>query len=328
MARVTFHDFEPRIQSLHEAVIEGLARRDKQLSPKFFYDERGSRLFDGICEQPEYYVPEVERQLLAQVAGELAESIEPVTVLIEPGAGSLEKVRTLLDALRPTAFVPIDISGDHLRQAVDRLASDYPWLDIHAACDDYSQEMHLPDTVPPGRRLAFFPGSSLGNFEPADALGFLERMIRLVGEGGKLLIGIDNKKDAAILNSAYNDAAGLTAEFNLNLLARINRELDADFTVEQFAHQAFYNAELGRIEMHLISRRDQEVRVDGHRFRFTEGERLHTENSYKYLPEEFLEIAAQAGFRPLGHWTDERSYFSLYLLGTPVPSTAPEPRKN
>ena len=177
----------------------------------------------------------------------------------------------------------------------------------------------MPESVPPGSRLAFFPGSSLGNFEPGEAQRFLERMARLVGSGGKLLIGVDNKKEPAVLNAAYNDAAGLTAEFNLNLLTRINRELGADFVLDQFDHEACYNAEQGRIEMHLISRRDQEVKVNGHRFRFSAGERLHTENSYKYRPDEFLAIAARAGFGLIRHWTDERGYFSLYLLGTPEP---------
>jgi dimethylhistidine N-methyltransferase len=316
MSRITFHDFEPRIQSLREAVVEGLARPSKRVPPKFFYDARGSELFDAICAQPEYYLPEVERALLCEVAGELVEYTGTDGVLIEPGAGSAEKVRLLLDPLRPAAYVPIDISGEHLRRSAARLAADYPWLEVHAACDDFSQEMHLPVSVPEGRRLAFFPGSSLGNFDPEEAQRFLERLARLVGLGGKLLIGVDNKKDHSILNAAYNDAAGVTAAFNLNLLQRINRELDADFEPEQFEHQAYYNPEQGRIEMHLISCRDQEVRVEGHRFRFEAGESLHTENSYKYRPEEFLDIAGRAGFGLLRHWTDSRQYFSLYLLGT------------
>jgi dimethylhistidine N-methyltransferase len=315
MSRVTFHDFEPRIQSLFEAVVEGLARPDKRVPPKFFYDARGSELFDGICAQPEYYLPDVERTLLHEMVDELAEHTETAGVLIEPGAGSAEKVRLLLDRLRPAAYVPIDISGEHLRRAAERLAADYPWLEIHASCDDFSQEMHLPESVPPGHRLAFFPGSSLGNFEPTEARRFLERLAGLVGHGGKLLIGVDNKKDQSVLHAAYNDAAGMTAEFNRNLLERINRELDADFEPEQFDHEAFYNSEQGRVEMHLISRREQEVHVDGHRFRFEAGERLHTENSYKYRPEEFLDIAAEAGFGLLKHWTDSRRYFSVFLLG-------------
>jgi dimethylhistidine N-methyltransferase len=314
MDRITFHDYHPRAASLYRAVIDGLGTPAKAIPPKFFYDERGSRLFDAICEQPEYYLPEAERHVLEARAEEIASLTGTGRVLIEPGAGSLTKVRLLLDTLRPSAFVPMDISSAHLRQAADDLAKAYPWLALHAVCADFSHSIPLPELVPREPRLVFFPGSSLGNFHPAEARVFLDRVRALSGRDGMLLIGVDTKKSPALLNAAYNDAAGVTADFNLNLLHRIRRELGAECDPDGFFHRAFYDPGRGRIEMHLVSRHAQQLVVDGHRFHFEPGETVHTECSYKYAPEEFLVLGGKAGFEPVRHWLAEEDLFAVYLL--------------
>jgi len=319
--QVSFHDFEPVTESLKTAVVRGLQGETKSIPPKFFYDRRGSELFDQICDQPEYYVPEVERSILGEFAGEISEAAGIGSLLVEPGAGNSAKVRLLLDALRPSAYVPMDISGRYLQHSAQALAAEYPWLRISAACTDFSGDLRLPPDLPSGARSVFFPGSSLGNFDRAQALDFLRRVRALIEPDGFLLIGVDTKKDTAVLDAAYNDAQGVTAAFNLNLLARINRELGADFDLDGFAHEAFYNEVDGRIEMHLRSLRRQSVAVDGHRFAFDAGERLHTESSYKYSPPEFLELAATSGLRAANYWTDEREFFAVYLL-LPVTDSA------
>lgn len=313
-ARVTFHDHQPRCLSLHDAVVAGLAQTPKSIPPKFFYDEQGSRLFDAICGQPEYYLPDAERDILVSEAGEIARLAGPGRVVIEPGAGAALKVRWLLDDLRPSAYVPIDISGDYLQATAQALGRDYPWLRVHAVCADFTHSLPIPDVVPAGPRLAFFPGSSLGNFEPPEARRFLAGLRRLVGDGGMLLVGVDTKKPSHILDAAYNDAAGITAAFNRNLLKRIRRELEADCDPHAFEHRAFYNGALGRVEMHLVSRCNQEVRVNGHRFFFAAGESVHTECSYKYAPGEFLRLAREAGFVAVRHWLSGGQMFGVYLL--------------
>ncbi|MGB0721461.1 MAG: L-histidine N(alpha)-methyltransferase [Gammaproteobacteria bacterium] len=311
---LTFDDHKPEGLSLYDAVVEGLSRTEKAIPPKFFYDEVGSELFDAICAQPEYYVPEVERRMLVERADEIAALTGTGRVLIEPGAGSLAKARLLLDALKPAAFVPMDISCDYLRTMAHELVNEYPWLPVHAACVDFTHSMPVPSAAPGGERLCFFPGSSLGNFDPSEAQGFLSMVAETVGGGGMLLIGVDTKKSDGVLNAAYNDAAGVTARFNLNLLHRMRRELDTDIDPECFEHMAFYNADAGRIEMHLVSRAEQSVRVDGRRFELRAGETVHTECSYKYAPEEFLDLAANAGFRPVRHWLGDGNLFAIYLL--------------
>ena len=225
MNKVTFHDYKPATLSFRDAVIDGLSRRQKSIPPKFFYDERGSTLFDKICEQPEYYPPSVERGMLARLAGEIASLTGTRRILIEPGAGNAAKVRLILDALQPAAFVPMDISFEYLKSATRELAGEYPWLPVHAICVDYAHSLPIPEQVP---RLLFFPGSSFGNFDPDEARDFLVMARNTVRDDGMLLIGVDTKKNETLLNSAYNDAAGMTAEFNLNLLHRMRRELDVD----------------------------------------------------------------------------------------------------
>ena len=311
---VTFHDYKPRHLSLYDAVVNGLSRPRKVIPPKFFYDERGSQLFDAICEQPEYYLPDAEQALLQQCVDDIAALTGQGRVVIEPGAGSMLKIRLLLDQLQPSAYVPMDISCEYLQWAAQDLSDAMPWLHIHAACVDFTHSMPIPEPAPDTRRLAFFPGSSLGNFHRHEAREFLAMLRNTLGNDGMLLIGVDTKKPAHILDAAYNDAAGVTAAFNLNLLQRMCRELQADCDPDAFAHHAFYNAEQGRIEMHLVSQREQEVRVNGHRFHFTPGETVHTECSYKYSPDEFLALAAETGFVPVKHWLADGGLFGVYLL--------------
>ena len=314
MENVTFHDHKPTSLSFHDAVIDGLSRERKSIPPKFFYDERGSKLFDRICDQPEYYPPSVERGMLSRLAEEIASLTGTGRILIEPGVGSAAKVRLILNALRPAAFVPMDISFDYLKSVATDLAREYSWLPVHAVCVDFTHSLPTPEQTPEGRRLLFFPGSSLGNFDRDEARGFLDLVRDTVGDHGMLLIGVDTKKSESLLNAAYNDAAGVTAEFNLNLLHRMRQELDAEVDPNAFEHRAFYNAEAGRIEMHLVSRTTQELRINGHSFKMGEGESLHTENSYKYTPGEFLALASRCRFKPVRHWVDEEGLFAIYLL--------------
>jgi dimethylhistidine N-methyltransferase len=313
---ITFHDEDPGQASLREAVLNGLAAQPKSIPPKFFYDQRGSELFDAICEVPEYYPTRTEIGLLQTHAHEIAGLIGPQCLLIELGSGASKKVRLLLEALKPSAYLGIDISRDFLLQSTRQLAADYPWLEVHAACADFSQELALPGLSAGGGRnkLAFFPGSSIGNFEPGEAITLLDRLADILGPGGALLIGVDVKKDPQILNAAYNDAQGITAAFNLNLLERVRNELDTTLNPADFYHQAFYNSEQGRIEMHLGSRRAQRVRVARHWFEFARDETIHTENSYKYWVLEFQSLAAQAGYQPIRVWLDQDELFSVHYL--------------
>lgn len=312
--KVSFHDYQPELASFRQTVLDGLRHEHKQIPPKFFYDERGSKLFEAILEQPEYYIPTVEKQLYRDHAAEMAELAGKDAVLIEPGSGSCEKVQLLLPDMRPAAYVPMDISGAFLRQSTCELGKAFPWLHVHAACLDFTRELHLPQGVPPGRKVVFIPGSSLGNFGLPAAQRFLSRVHHLVGADGGLLIGVDRKKDKAVLERAYNDAAGVTADFNLNLLVRINNELDGTFDLGAFGHYACYNKRLGRIEMHLSSLKTQTVQVAGESFHFSKGERIHTENSYKYHPQEFVALAQAAGFRSGQMWTDADELFGVYFL--------------
>ena len=313
---ITFHDYKPEHLSLYDAVVNGLSRPRKTIPPKFFYDERGSQLFEAICEQPEYYLPDAERELLEECADDIAGLTGQGRVIIEPGAGSMAKIRLLLDQLKPSAYVPMDISCEYLQWSAQELSSDAPWLHIHAACVDFTHSMPIPEPVPDSKRLAFFPGSSLGNFHQHEALAFLTMLRNTLGGDGMLLIGVDTKKQQHLLDAAYNDAAGVTAQFNLNLLQRIRRELAADCDLEAFSHRAFYNVEQGRVEMHLVSECEQVLRVNGHSFHFSSGETVQTECSYKYTPDEFLTLATQAGFVPVNHWLAELGLFGIYLLAS------------
>ena len=318
MSEVTlsFHDLHPDTDDLAADVLTGFARTQKSIPPKYFYDEEGSRLFDAITELPEYYPTRTETAILRAYADDIAQKAGTGHLLVEPGSGSCTKARILFEGLQPCAYVPMDISRDHLRVAAERIAVEYPWLEVHAACTDFTRLMTLPPSSPEGRRLVFFPGSSIGNFDPDAAVGFLRMIADMVGPGGQLLIGVDLKKERRILEAAYDDTRGVTAAFNLNLLTRINRELDADFDLSKWQHRALYNEEAGRIEMHLVSLAEQEVSLSGRRFHFAQGETIHTENSYKYSVEEFRDLAASAGFMTDTIWVDENRLFSLHLLQT------------
>lgn len=311
---VRFYDLHPPKSDLRQEVLAGLASDPRRLSPKWFYDRRGSELFEAITETPEYYPTRTELALLEQHSEEMAALLGSDCLLVELGSGSSRKIRLLLDALSPAAYMPVDISRDFLLDAARELAGEFPEVEVHAICADYSRGLQLPwapDHLP---RAAFFPGSSIGNFEPAQAQRLLEHLAHALGSGGQLLIGVDLQKDPAILNAAYNDAQGITAAFNLNLLSRINRELDADFDLEAFSHHAFYNEALGRVEMHLVSDCSQRVNVAGTVFEFDQGDGIHTESSYKYTVEGFQQLARPAGFAPVQVWTDPEALFSVHCL--------------
>ncbi|QOR38337.1 L-histidine N(alpha)-methyltransferase [Billgrantia diversa] len=313
---VRFHDQHPpeAAGSLYEELLAGLSATPKHTSPKFFYDRRGSELFDAICVQPEYYPTRTEEAILRSAAADIAEVVGRDATLIELGSGASRKVRLLLEALHPACYLGVDISRDFLLESTRRLATDYPWLEVHAACADFSRPMAWPDGLAGERPVAFFPGSSIGNFTPEEAEGFLKRLTTLLPVGGGLLIGVDLIKDRAILDAAYNDAAGITAAFNLNLLERLRHEFEAEVEPQAFRHQAFFNEADSRIEMHLVSLRDQAIRVAGERVDFEEGESLHTENSYKYSVAGFRELAGRAGFEPRAHWIDRDSLFCIHYL--------------
>lgn len=292
-----------------------LAERPRRISPKYFYDVRGSQLFDRICDLPEYYPTRTELGILTQRAGEIAAQIGPRAEIVEFGAGSLVKVRLLLDALQsPQRYLPIDISGEHLEAAADALRADYPGLAVQPIVADYTRPFALPPKLEgAGRRVGFFPGSTLGNFDPEEALAFLQQAARML-RGGGLLLGVDLVKRPELLHAAYNDAQGVTAAFNLNLLARANAELGTDFDLDGFDHAAFYNAPLRRIEMHLVSRRAQAVTLHGQRHTIEEGEAIHTENSHKFTIEGLRALAVRAGFGIGPVWTDPDRLFSVHWL--------------
>jgi len=315
-AGFAFHDLAPSEESFRDAILGGLSREPKSLPCKFFYDARGSELFEQICRLPEYYLTRTEIAILEERADEIAAQIGPHCRLIELGSGGSHKVRILLQALEaPTAYVPVDISRDHLREAAAQLAADFPELPVVAVCADYTRPFDLPKLPgPAGKRVGFFPGSTVGNFEPQQVVQFLDHWAELLGPGGEMLIGVDLKKDPDILDDAYNDRAGINAAFNLNLLERVNRELGGDFDLDRFEHHAFYNPAAGRVELYLKSLAEQSVRVAGRRFDFAEGELIHTENSYKYAIPEFRELAARAGFRTIHTWTDRADLFSVHYL--------------
>ncbi len=295
-------------------VLHGLRNYPRRLSPKFFYDHRGSELFDAICRVPEYYITRTETAILQDNAAALANLAGSRTVLIELGSGASQKVRLMLNVLRPRAYVGVDISKDFLLHSTRLLAAAYPWLKVHAVCADFCQPLSFNWGSPESKRLAFFPGSSIGNFEPQHAVLFMRQLQSLLGLHGALVIGVDLKKETRHLNAAYNDAQGVTAEFNLNILRRLQRELGAQIDIRSFRHEAFYNEIHGRIEMHLASLRAQQIHIDNETFHFEKDERLHTENSYKYSIEEFQALARDAGYEAHAVWTDENQLFSVHYL--------------
>lgn len=309
-----FYDLRPALADFRAEVLNGLQLEKKAIPPKFFYDEKGSELFEKITETEEYYPTKTELGIIATACREIAEVVGEHGLLIELGSGSSKKIRRLLKCLNPDIYMPIDISGDHLKKQSEELALDFPEIQIHAVCADYTQHLELPAVGDCLRRAAFYPGSSIGNFEPKHAEQILKEVSSMLGTGGVLLVGVDLQKDHATLNAAYNDGEGITADFNQNVLSRINREIGADFDLAEFRHFAQYNEAKGRIEMHLISDIDQTVSVDGFNIDFTGGESIHTESSYKYTLPGFAKLAEQSGFVIDHVWQDENHYFSVQAL--------------
>ena len=295
-------------------VLEGLARPQKALPPKYFYDAAGSKLFERICRLAEYYPTRIELAITRRHLADMARFAGKGCALLEYGSGESLKTRLLIRALRPGAYIPVDISADALEAAVARLGREFRWLDVRPVTGDFSRPIELPAFPGRARRVVYFPGSTIGNLTPDEAHAFLKMTRGQVGGQGAMIIGVDLKKDANVLHAAYNDAKGVTAAFNLNLLARINGELGGDFDLRKFAHYAFYNPLAGRIEMHLVAREAQTVRIAEHRFFFERGESIHTENSYKYTVREFAALAERAGFHAVKLWQDARALFSVHGL--------------
>ena len=299
-------------------VLSGLGSNPKTLKPKYFYDQRGAELFAQICKTPEYYPTRMETGILKDNAKEISAAIGPGAGLIEYGSGTLEKVKILLDNLvSPSALIPIDISSEQLSLAAASIQSEYPDLPVFPVVADFTKEIKLPiSNHLKNRRVGFFPGSTIGNFEPNKAVEFLASVYQTLGKNGSLLIGFDLKKNIETLVSAYDDAEGITAAFNKNILVRINNELQANFNIDAFNHLARYNESNGRVEMHLESLEEQTALINGKLFQFHLGETIHTENCYKFTIEEFKNLAVSSGFHPKRYWTDDQGYFSVMLLQT------------
>jgi dimethylhistidine N-methyltransferase len=295
-------------------VIDDLSRAPKRLSPKYFYDATGSELFEQITVLPEYYPTRTELSILRDRAGAISAIVPDGAALVEFGAGATTKVRLLLRECRLGAYVPVDISGDFLNAQADALRADYPDLRVYPVTADFTAPFELPDAVKAMPKVGFFPGSTLGNFEPGEACKFLRTARTILGKDGRMVIGVDLEKDERTLYDAYNDTAGVTARFNLNVLHRINRELGGDFDVGAFIHRAIYNRDRHRIEMHLISKKAFTAQVLGQKFSFRPGESIHTENSYKYSVERFALLARVSGWRLLETWTDAKTMFSVHAL--------------
>lgn len=313
---IHFHNqlAEDGLPTMAEEVLAGLTSRPKYCSPKYFYDHKGSELFEQICELPEYYPTRTEERILRRAMPEIAELAGKQATLVELGSGASRKVRLLLESLSVQCYLGVDISREFLIDSTRRLAADYPWLEVHAACADFTRGLALPDAINPQRLVAFFPGSSIGNFTPEAAERFLISLRRCLPSGSGLLIGVDLLKDRDILEAAYNDAEGITAEFNLNLLERLRRELGFTGQRAGFRHRAFFNERRSRIEMHLESRHPQLLSLNTRTIRFREGESIHTENSYKYTVPGFQRLARRAGFPSRRVWCDAQWLFSVHYL--------------
>lgn len=310
-------DFEPTVDEFLGSVIQGLSAAQKSLPCKFFYDERGSQLFDKICDLPEYYPTRTELGILESHAGDIAELAGPAARIVELGSGAGVKIQLLLRGLqKPAAYLPVEISREHMMAANNAIAAHFPNLPILPVCADYTKPFTLPE--PPGipyrRTLGFFPGSTIGNFTREEAADFLRVTRKLMGRGALMIVGVDLVKDLDILHAAYDDAAGVTAAFNLNLLRRINRELGGTFNLSAFRHEARWNNSLERIEMHLVSLKDQQVTIGTNRLHFAAGETIHTESSHKYRLDGFKKLAQEAGYETVRVWTDERKFFSVHAL--------------
>jgi dimethylhistidine N-methyltransferase len=300
--------------SFAQDVIAGLTQRPKKLSPKYFYDETGSKLFEQITLLPEYYPTRTELRILRDRGAEIAAAIPSDAALVEFGAGATTKVRLLLKQSSFKAYVPVDISGDFLNGQASALRADFPDLAVHPVTADFTKPFELPPEVKEMPKVGFFPGSTIGNFDPDEASAFLRSARAILGDGATMIVGVDLEKDERVLHEAYNDAAGITGQFNLNVLARINRELGGNLDLAGFEHSAIYNRKRHRIEMHLISRKPQTIRVLDHTATFKTGETIHTESSYKYSIERFTALARNSGWSPRASWTDPDGMFSVHAL--------------
>ncbi len=309
-------DLHPELKQFLSEVLQGLSRTPKELPTKYLYDKRGSDLYEQICSLDEYYIPRLEIRIMKDNIREIVGLLDSNANLIEFGCGSCTKTRILLDNMPDLAvYIPIDISRGQLISVTDELSVNYPELQILPVCADFTGSFRLPLPEHPGRRnVVYFPGSSIGNFGPESGRRLLANIANICQPGGALLIGVDLKKDPDVLYRAYNDSEGITAAFNLNLLSRINRELGADFNLDSFQHEAFYNQEMGRVEMHLISLKDQAVHIDDTQIPFLRGESILTENSYKYNLDGLTAIAGDAGFDVENVWTDDKGWFSVQYL--------------
>ncbi|MBV5269389.1 MAG: L-histidine N(alpha)-methyltransferase [Afipia sp.] len=305
---------DPKDCPFAKDVIAGLSQQPKRLPPKYFYDETGSKLFEQITLLPEYYPTRTELRILRDRGAEIAAAIPKNAALVEFGAGATTKVRLLLQQCAFGAYVPVDISGDFLNGQADDLRKDFPDLAIHPVVADFTTPFELPPDVKDMPKVGFFPGSTIGNFDPHEACAFLRSARAILGDGATLIVGVDLEKDERVLHDAYNDDAGVTARFNLNMLVRINRDLGGNFDLSGFRHRAIYNRERHRIEMHLISRKAQTGRLLGHTFSFRTGETIHTESSYKYSLERFTALARGSGWTPRASWTDPDRMFSVHAL--------------
>ena len=308
------YPFDEQTSAFAGDVIGNLSQHPKRLSPKYFYDAAGSELFEQITVLPEYYPTRTELGILQDRGSEIAADIPKGAALVEFGAGATTKVRLLLQHCEFGAYVPVDISGEFLSAQANGLRKDFPDLDIHPVAADFTTPFALPSAIPDMPKVGFFPGSTLGNFEPNEASSFLRTAREILGEGAQMIIGVDLEKDERVLYDAYNDAAGVTARFNLNVLVRINRELGGNFDLSAFTHRSIYNRDRHRIEMHLISRKAQNVRILGNNFSFRPGESIHTENSYKYSFERFTALARGSGWSVRKSWTDPARMFSVHTL--------------
>jgi dimethylhistidine N-methyltransferase len=307
--------FDEQTSAFARDVVDDLSQAPKRLSPKYFYDATGSELFEQITRLPEYYPTRTELGILRDRGSAISAIIPDGAALVEFGAGATTKVRLLLNGCAFGAYVPVDISGEFLKAQADALRRDFPALNVYPVTADFTAPFALPDAIGAMPKVGFFPGSTLGNFEPHEACAFLRSARDILGKDAQMVIGVDLEKDERVLHDAYNDAAGVTARFNLNVLHRINRELGGDFDIEAFTHRAIYNRERHRIEMHLISRKAQTARVLGRKFSFRAGESIHTESSYKYSLERFTALARGSGWTPRESWTDAASMFSVHALG-------------
>jgi dimethylhistidine N-methyltransferase len=305
---------DPKTSAFATDILEGLAKQPRQLPPKYFYDVTGSELFEQITVLPEYYPTRTELGILRDKGAEIAAILPKHAALIEFGAGATTKVRLLLEQATFDAYVPVDISGEFLNAQASALRQDFPDLQVYPVTADFSAPFELPEAVKAMPKVGFFPGSTIGNFEPHEACGFLRSARQILGPGALMLVGADLEKDERALYAAYNDASGVTARFNLNLLVRINRELGGNFDLSAFTHRAIYNRERHRIEMHLVSRKSQTVRILGRSFAFRTGETIHTENSYKYSIERFTALAKGSGWKPRASWIDADGLFSVHAL--------------